>query len=344
MTTTDPAPPSAPPSDPNPARGGPARAWLLPLFVTVAAVAFVAGFVLREELRDPPAPTPTPADPAAQVARKLLPSTVYIRAGDTAGSGFVYNAGGLVLTAAHVVGDSGDVTVRLSDGTPLAGKVLGRDTGRDVAVIKVERKGVGRKGLVAAELSRAPIRVGELTVAIGSPFGDRETVTAGVVSGIGGTLATPGGVVDVIRTDAAVNRGNSGGPLVDREGRVIGINVALRGSLGLAVPIDIALDAAKYLEEGKSAPPVAQLGVSGTDPADPRAGALVREVTPGSAAAEAGIKEGDLITEIDGERLQGMFELSAAIRKHRPGDELTLIVVTDGAPRPVKVKLGSYGG
>jgi putative serine protease PepD len=337
MTTTDPAPPSAPTSDPTPARGGRSRGWLVGLLVSVAAVAFVAGFVLREELRDPPAPTPTPADPAALVARKLLPSTVYIRVSGTAGSGFVYNAGGLVLTAAHVVGDNDEVTVRLSDGTPLAGKVLGRDTGRDVAVVKIERK-----GLVAAAISRGPIRVGEMAVAIGSPFGDRETVTAGVISGIGGTLTTPGGTVDVIRTDAAINTGNSGGPLVDREGRVIGINVALRGTLGLAVPIDVALETAKHLEQGKAAPPVAQLGVSGTDPADPRAGALVREVTPGSAAAEAGIKEGDLITEIDGKRLQGMFELSAAIRKHKPGDEVMLTVVTDEVPRPVKVKLGSY--
>jgi S1-C subfamily serine protease len=309
--------------------------------VVIAALAFVAGFVLREELRDEPAPTPTPVavDPAAQVARKLLPSTVYIRAGTRAGSGFVYNAGGLVLTAAHVVGDQEDVTVRLSDGTPLAGKVLGRDTGRDVAVIKIERK-----GLVAAALSRDPVRVGELTVAIGSPFGDRETVTAGVVSGIGGTLPTPGGAVDVIRTDAAVNQGNSGGPLVDREGRVIGINVALRGTLGLAVPIDVALDTAKYLEQGKTAPAVAQLGVKGTDPADPRAGALITTVTPGSAAAGVGIKEGDLITAIDGQRLQGMFELAAAIRKHAPGDEVTLTVVTDGKTRQVKVKLASHGG
>ncbi len=339
MTTTDPAPPTAPPSDTNSDTGGRSRAWVLSLVVIVAAIAFVAGFVLREELRDP-APTPTPAsDPAAQVARKLLPSTVYIRAGQTAGSGFVYNAGGLVLTAAHVVGDLGDVTVRLSDGTPLAGKVLGRDAGRDVAVIKIEKK-----GLVAAALSRGPVRVGELAVAIGSPFGDRETVTAGVVSGIGGTLPTPGGAVDVIRTDAAINRGNSGGPLVDREGRVIGINVALRGTLGLAVPIDVALETAKHLEQGKAAPAVAQLGVNGTDPADPRAGALVREVTAGSAAAGAGIKEGDLITAIDGKKLQGMFELAAAIRKHAPGDEVTLTVVTDGKTRQVKVKLGSHGG
>ncbi len=340
MTTFDPAPPTAPPPDAKPFPGS-RRAWLVALVVVVAAVAFVGGFVAREELRDaPPTPTPAPLEPTALVAAKLLPATVYIRAAEASGSGFVYDADGLILTAAHVVADQKEVTVRLSDGTPLAGKVLGRDVGRDVAVVKVERKGLPTAALA---LDR-PVRVGELAVAIGSPFGDRETVTSGVVSGIGGTLPTEGGAVDVIRTDAAINRGNSGGPLANRDGRVIGINVAIKGTLGLAVPIDVAAHAATFLAQGKTAPPVALLGVSGTDPADPRAGALIRTVVAGSPAAGAGIKEGDLITKIDGKKLEGMFELAAAIRKHAPGDEITLTVVTDGKTRQVKVKLGSHGG
>ncbi|MEX0874008.1 MAG: trypsin-like peptidase domain-containing protein [Actinomycetota bacterium] len=339
MTTLDPTPPTQSPARTEAPRGS-RRAWLGAAGIAIASLAFVGGFVAREAVRTPAPPTPTPRspEPAAEVARKLLPATVYIRSGQTAGSGVIYDAKGLILTAAHVVEDQVEVTVRLSDGTPLAGKVLGRDAGRDVAVIKVEHK-----GLHAAELARnRPVRVGELAVAIGSPFGDRETVTAGVVSGIGGTLPTLEGAVDVIRTDAAIHPGNSGGPLADVDAGVIGINIARRGSLGLAVPIDVAFDTASYLTRGKPAPPVAQLGVSGTDPADPRSGALVKVVEPGTPAAAAGIVEGDLITAIDGEQLEGMFELAAAIRKHAPGDEVTLTVVRDGTSRKIKVTLGEH--
>jgi putative serine protease PepD len=326
----------APP--PKPRRGGWIAAALL-----ATMLAFVSGFYVREATTPPePTPTPTPADPAAEVAKLILPTAVLIRAGDSLGSGFIYNTDGRIFTAAHVVGTTTDVTVRLADGTPLKGKVLGRDEARDVAVVKVKHK-----GLKAAKLAKGVrLQVGQLAVAVGSPFGMRETVTSGIVSGTGRTLATPGGAVDAIQTDAAINPGNSGGPLVDRQGRVIGINVAKDGagrdSVGLAVPIDVAIHAATYLEKGKSPPPVAFLGIQGTEPAEAESGALVVDVQDGGPADDAGLKNGDRITAIDKKKIPGMPELAAEIRKHVPGDTVTLTYVRDGKTKTVKVKLGSF--
>ena len=318
--------------------------WVGVSIVLAVLLAFAGGYVVRDTTaREPePTPTPEPVDPARKVAELLLPSAVFIRSGEGVGSGFVYNAKGLILTAAHVVQDRATVTIRLSDGTPLTGKVLGRDRARDVAVVEVKHK-----ELRPAKLARGVrVHVGDLAVAIGSPFRLEETVTAGVVSGLGRTLETPGGAVDAIQTDAAINPGNSGGPLADREGRVIGINVARDGSgpasIGLAVPIDVALDAAEYLEKGKDAPEMAFLGVSGSDPSGPNPGALVVEVRPGSAAATAGLQKGDRITAIDGVKLPGMPELASAIRKHAPGDTVTLTIVRAQKTIQVKVELGRF--
>jgi S1-C subfamily serine protease len=313
--------------------------------VLLVLLAFAGGYVVRDTTqREPqPTPTPVPVDPATKVARLLMPSTVFIRASDSVGSGFIYDAKkGLLLTAAHVVGDSETVTVRLTDGTPLSAKVLGRDRARDVAVLQIKRT-----GLRAAKLALGVrTHVGDIAVAIGSPFGLEETVTAGVVSGIGRTLETAGGAVDAIQTDASINPGSSGGPLADREGRVIGINVAKRGTgedgLGLAVPIEVAMDAAKYLEQGKSAPEMAFLGVSGSDPTGPNPGALVVEVRPGGPADDAGLLKGDRITALDGRKMPGFPELAAAVRKHKPGDTVSLTVVRERKTIQVKVKLGRY--
>jgi S1-C subfamily serine protease len=331
-----------PPTQPRGRRRSPALA----IIVAAASLAFAAGYIVRDVTDRPPPPTPAPtpsAQPAAAAARALLPATVFVRSGESAGSGFVYNdEEGLIFTAAHVVGARNEVTVRLGDGTPLPGKVLGRDRARDVAVIKVKAK-AGK--LVVARLARG-IRphVGDLAVAVGSPFGLKETVTVGVVSGIGRSLETAGGAVDAIQTDAAINPGNSGGPLADSEGRVIGINVATGGSqsVGLAVPIDVALDSASYLEKGKTPPKPGFLGVSGSDPSEPRGGALVVEVQPGTPAQAAGLRRGDLLVEIDGKKIVGMPELAAVIRSHNPGDTVTLTVVRDEKKLKIKVKLGAF--
>jgi putative serine protease PepD len=318
--------------------------WRALAIVLAVLLAFAGGYIVRDTTQREPEPTPTPVvvDPATKVARVLLQSTVFIRSDDSVGSGFVYDAKGLLLTAAHVVGSNETVTVRLTDGTPLNGKVLGRDRARDVAVIEVKRT-----GLRAAKLALGVrTHVGDIAVAIGSPFGLEETVTAGVVSGIGRTLETPGGAVDAIQTDASINPGSSGGPLADREGRVIGINVAKNGTgvdgLGLAVPIEVAIDAAKYLAQGKPAPEMAFLGVTGSDPTGPNPGALVVEVRPGGPADDAGLLKGDRITAIDGKRMPGFPELASEIRKHKPGDTVTLTVVREQKTIRVKVKLGRF--
>ena len=340
LMAIDEAAPITDSASPAPRRRSP---WRVVAAVALVIAAFGAGFIAREGIR-PPAPTPTPTpglevtEPAAAVARTLLPSTVLIRA-EGVGSGVIYRADGLILTAAHVLEGRDKVTVRLADGQAIEGKVLGADDARDVGVVKIKRK-----GLRPARFARGiNVRVGQLAVALGSPFGQRETVTVGVVSGIGRTFDTPTGAVDAIQTDAAINPGNSGGPLADRQGRVMGINVATRSNLGLAVPIDVAMETAKYLEKGKKAPAVAFLGVSGTDPTEAVNGALVTEVRPNTAASRAGLKKGDVVTHIDGKALEGMFELASAIRKHKPGDRVTLTVLRDDKSRKIKVELGKFG-
>jgi S1-C subfamily serine protease len=315
--------------------------------IAVASVSFAAGVLVSRGEQEPVAqPSSTSAvqvgeEPVAQVARILLPSVVQIRSNIGAGAGVIYDQRGFVLTAAHVVENADTVTVRLSDGTRLEGKVLGEDGGRDVAVVKIEGT-----GLHAARLARhIKLRVGQLAVAIGSPFGLEDSVTAGVVSGLGRTLPTGEAVVDAIQTDAPLNPGNSGGPLADREGRVIGINVAVRGDGGegvaFAVPIDVAMETVDRLEQGETPAPIAFLGITGTDPTSGPGGALITKVEAETPAAKAGLREGDLITAIDNEKVTEMSQLAGAIRRRAPGDRVTLTFVRDKVEHQVDVVLAS---
>jgi putative serine protease PepD len=196
-----------------------------------------------------------PADePLAETAARLLPSVVQIEAGSGVGSGFVAADGGLILTASHVVGRSDAVTLRLQDGTTLSGSVVAVDKSIDTAVVRAdESAATSLKPLALGAL--ADVHVGDMTIAIGSPFGLSQTVTTGIVSALGRTVPTPVGELhDLIQTDAAINSGNSGGPLADREGRAIGINTAIASAsggsdgIGFAVPID---QAARILEKVK---------------------------------------------------------------------------------------------
>ncbi|NND02040.1 MAG: trypsin-like serine protease [Acidimicrobiia bacterium] len=187
-------------------------------------------------------------EPVADVAEALLNTVVQIERNGGVGSGFVYDDQGHILTAAHVVGGAGEVRVRFADGSFRVGQVVGTDTSQDVAVIVVDPR-----GLVPAPLALGEDpRVGQLSVAIGSPLGFQQTVTSGVVSAEDRSLRLSGTVVrNLIQTDAAINSGNSGGPLADRYGRIIGVNIAIAtrsgGSdgLGFAVPIEIAIDIAE---------------------------------------------------------------------------------------------------
>ena len=275
---------------------------------------------------------PSGEEPAAAVAKALLPTVVEIRHDSGVGSGFIYDKNGYIMTAAHVVDGVDEVEIRLYDGTKLKGKVVGTDDLNDVGVVKVDRTGLATAPLAVGQ----DVQVGQLAIAIGSPFGLNETVTAGIISSTDRVLDDGR---EVIQTDAPINPGNSGGVLADRHGRVIGINSAIRpasdGSngnvgIGFAVPIDLAAKSAEAIVQGK---PI-QTGYLGVTPslttAGGQNGALIQEVAPNSPAAKAGLRPGDLVTTIDGKAVENYSEMVASIRSHQPGDKVTLGVTRGG--------------
>lgn len=288
----------------------------------------------------------TELEPAAAVASVLGPAVVQIETGAGLGSGFVYDESGLIMTAYHVVEDASTVRVRLADGTRTEGQVLGIDPSTDVAVVKIDPT----EDLAVATLATGvPVQVGQLAIAIGSPFGLDQTVTAGIVSAVGRSAQTPGGVVPAIQTDAPINTGNSGGALADRQGRVIGINdsIITGGSsstgnvgVGFAVPIDIAKNVADRIVAGE---PVdgGFLGVEGADATGARAGAALTSVSPGSPAEAAGLSTDDVVVALDGAPVASMIDLAAKVRTRSPGDTVTLTVLRGGDEREVVVELGT---
>lgn len=219
-----------------------------------------------------PIPPPGSTDePVADVAAALLPSVVQIESGLGIGSGFVYDDDGLILTAAHVVSGSEEVEVRFSDGQTATGTVVARDLDQDVAVVAADAP-----DLVAAPLSSEEVRVGQTAIAVGSPFGLEQSVTLGVVSGLDRSLDVIGRTITgLIQTDAAINIGNSGGPLTDGSGRVVGVNIAIASAsggsdgVGFAVPIATALEVAEGITPESPPAPVdssSPLGPLGLDP------------------------------------------------------------------------------
>ncbi|MBA2531440.1 MAG: trypsin-like peptidase domain-containing protein [Nocardioidaceae bacterium] len=303
------------------------------------------------------------------VAQQVLPSVVQINVAGPqssgSGTGVILSSDGQILTNNHVVeaaAASGSITVLFADGTTADAAIVGRDPLTDVAVIQAEDV----SDLESATLGRsADLEVGQQVVAVGSPFGLESTVTSGIVSALnravssGSDNGTAGAVFPGIQTDAAINPGNSGGPLVDMSGQVVGINSAIRtastsvgsqgGSIGLgfAIPIDLARSIAEQIIAGE-APTHARIGVSVSDAVDSQAlttvGARVGEVTDGSAADKAGLKPGDVITQVDATLVSGSDGLVATIRGYRPGDEVTLTYQRDGDTRETEVTLDSDGG
>jgi putative serine protease PepD len=323
--------------------------------ILAALLLVTGGFLASELTQEEPTETTTTAqnapagpvpvrvnEPVAEVAKAILPSVVQLETDGGLGSGVVYKDGGLILTAAHVVEGNTDVVVRLSDGRRVDGSVLGTDPHTDIAVIDAEADDLE----VATLAIDVPLEVGQTAIAIGSPFGLDSTVTAGIVSAVGRTLATQsGGAVSTVQTDAPINPGNSGGALVDRTGRVIGINDAIlsgggdNAGIGFAIPIDTAFQVAEALEEGET-PTIGFLGVTPADGTGSRLGALVTSVVEGSGAAEAGIQEGDLIVRYQSEPIESAADLIATIRATQPGTTATIEIVRDGQAQELAVEIG----
>jgi len=264
------------------------------------------------------------------------------------GSGFVISADGMILTNAHVVRDAQEVTVKLADRRELKAKVLGADAATDIAVLKVDAS-----GLTAVRLGDPrTLQVGDYVLAIGAPFGFDQSATAGIVSAKGRSL--PGDAyVPFIQTDAAVNPGNSGGPLFDAAGNVVGINAQIYSQTGgyqglsFAIPIDVALHTKDQIVATGHASH-ARLGVMVQDLNQALAesfglnrpdGALVSKVEPESPAAAAGLRAGDVIVQVDGNAIQRAGDLSNRIGMDSPGRHVTLKVWRDRASRDLSVKL-----
>ncbi|MDQ6681430.1 MAG: Do family serine endopeptidase [Pseudomonadota bacterium] len=266
------------------------------------------------------------------------------------GSGFIISSDGLILTNAHVVREAKDVTVKLSDRREYTAKVLGTDTATDIAVLRIDAKGLPTVRLGDPR----QLEVGDPVLAIGAPFGLEQSATQGIVSAKGRSL--PGdAVVPFIQTDAAVNPGNSGGPLFDGTGAVVGINAQIYSrsggfqGLSFAIPINVALKVKdQIVSTGKAVH--ARLGVTVQDLNQALAdsfglkrpdGALVANVSPNSAAAAAGLKSGDVITEVNGEPIVRSGELSSLIGLASPGEQVKLKVMRDHEAREIDAKLGS---
>lgn len=275
------------------------------------------------------------------------------REGRGVGSGFIVSADGIILTNAHVVDGASELTVRLADQREFKGKVLGADRLTDVAVVKIDAKGLP----TVKTGDPARLKVGEWVAAIGSPFGLENSVTAGIVSAKSRALPQET-LVPFIQTDVAVNPGNSGGPLFNMDGEVVGINSQIfstsGGYMGLsfAIPIDLALKVKDDLvTHGKVTRGRIGVGIQGVDAAlaesfglDKARGALVSKVEPNTPAAAAGVKEGDVIVEFNGKPIVKANDLPAAVAATRPGAQASLKVWRDGSEKALDITVGDMGG
>ena len=378
-----PDPPPAPPViAPQPPRRR--RTWPLVLLalLTVAASGAVSWFVASEvsedatdvalEGLDGASPTtepdatpvtgssiaPTPIDPGivapnippelladepfAAAAAKIAPSVVQLTLEGGLGSGVIIDESGVILTAAHVVGTTTELDVRLYDGSTVPGTVLGTHAPTDVAVVQIDGENLD---LVVAPLANGDdVRVGQLAVAVGSPFGFEQTVTAGIISAVDRIVNN----VSMVQTDAAINPGNSGGPLIDLEGRVVGINDLIftesgsNAGVGFAISIDLAMVVAEQLVAGEDVQ-LALLGVTSRRSPDGAAGALIEQIVEGSAAEAAGFQIGDLVVSVDGVATRGSSSLRAQVIDNPPGTELEFGIIRDGQPFTLTATLGSTG-
>jgi putative serine protease PepD len=289
----------------------------------------------------------------AAIAKAALPTVVSLQVSgsqDATGSGFVIDASGYILTNNHVIASAangGSVKVFFQDGSSYDGKIVGRNPGFDLAVIKVNATNLPTLPLGDSD----KVAVGEPVIAVGSPLGLSGTVTSGIVSAVDRPVTAGGSgdtsFINAIQTDAAINPGNSGGPLVNSAGFAIGVNSAIAtlgssttGSIGLgfAIPINAARRIAQeIIQTGTSSTPIlgvmVDLGYNGP-------GARLTNVTAGGPAEQAGLESGDLVLEINGRSINGSTELVVAIRSYAPGERIELkIQKSNGTQRTVSATL-----
>lgn len=303
-------------------------------------------------------PSATPGEPSGfvEVTQRLEPSVVTIRTDTGLGSGVVWKAGTLV-TNAHVVGNQHMVTVVYADGTRSGGTVLAADTVTDVAIVRTDRTNLP----VPQFRMELPVP-GERALAIGSPLGFQNSVTAGIISGlhreIPGSASQTRSLVDLIQTDASISPGNSGGALLDAQGRIVGINEAYippsagAVSLGFAIPSATAVDVAgQLLDHGSATHPYLGVSVGQLTSAirerlgvQTDHGALVLGVDQGGPAASAGMRPGDVIVELAGKQVRDVEDLLAALRQTKPGQQVPATVVRGSARTRLTVTIGAQKG
>ncbi|MCW2985519.1 MAG: hypothetical protein JWR63_3089, partial [Conexibacter sp.] len=335
--------------------------------VAVAGGAFATGILLNGDdgnggIARPaalPAVSSKPITPARGQTRagtiyaQASPAVVSIKTGQGSGTGFLINKDGTLVTNDHVVDTSQTVQVKFgTDGRTIEGDVKGVDPSSDLAVVHIDPATIpgGTQPLQFADSKG--VSVGDVAIAIGNPFGLDRTLTEGIVSSLGRTLRAPNGfqIDDVIQTDAAINPGNSGGPLLDDGGKVIGVNsqIATNGvsngnvGIGFAVPSNTVRQVLPGLKLGRTVSHAwlgVQIGTPASASATAPSGAEIAAVTTGGPAEDAGLQAGDVVTEVDGQRIGDSTGLSSYVNTKAPGDKVTLTVQRNGQTEKVDVTL-----
>jgi putative serine protease PepD len=326
----------------------------------IAGGAFAAGAIVKggdDHAQPLPAVAGKPVQPgrgktqAGKIYAQASPAVVSIRTDVGSGTGFLIDTDGTLVTNAHVVGTADRVIVKFGpDGRSLDGEVKGTDPSSDLAVVHIDPGSTPRATRPLQFADSRQVQVGDTAIAIGNPFGLDRTATEGIVSGIGREIKAPNGfsIDQVIQTDAPINPGNSGGPLLDDTGRVIGVNsqIATSGAsqgnvgIGFAVPSNTVREVVPRLEKGdRIARP--WLGVQTADSTDPNAptGAEVTSVVPGGPADGAGVDQGDVITEVDGQQIKSADDVSRIVNGKQPGDQIDVRVDRSGQDIQLQAKL-----
>jgi putative serine protease PepD len=261
------------------------------------------------------------------------------------GSGWVYDSSGHIVTNDHVVANATSISVMFSDGSKYSAKVVGTDASTDLAVLKVNAPSSKLHPLTLGDSSK--LAVGDGVVAIGAPFGLDETVTTGIVSALDRDISSTNNftISGAIQTDAAINHGNSGGPLLNMSGQVVGITTQIESDsggnegVGFAVPSNTISTVASKLVSGQTVQH-SYLGVFVQTPAN-RSGAEVAQVKSGSPAADSGLKAGDVITSFGGETIQSPDDLTAAVAAKAPGNKVSVTYVRNGTTKTTQVTIGT---